>query len=494
MGNVRRQAVSTTILVYLGTAIGFISLAFIQPHYLSKEELGLTRLILSFSSVLSILFSLGISAVTVRYMPRMMDRDTKHRGFFGFLLIYTGVAVVFGTISLLIFKGAILSYYDTGGSAFKENFGYVFLLTIILSFVVGFNAYCIALMRVSFTTFLNDVVIRLLFISLILVHAAGWLDLNGFLLFFCLIYAFQGMALLVAIFSIDKPGMLPDMGFIRGSIGLRSILRYGTIITLTAMNSVTLRYIDTMFVGTIAVESVAVYSVAAFLGLAVEIPLNALERVTNPKIASALARNEAHVVARIYHESARSLLLIGGALFILVALNADDFFKLLPEGYSEGARITKVVALGALINMVTGVNYPILTNSHKYVWGSVFLVLLLAFTILGNLILLPSWGILGPAIAACCASIVYNGLKFEFIRRAFKLQPFDANTFKQVLLIAACYAIGANIPLDLGPISAILVRSLVVCGIYLGATVVMGTVADLYHHVPKRWSRMLPKK
>ena len=51
MGIVKRQGLSNTLLVYAGTAIGFLSLVVVQPHFLSKEELGLTRLILAFSSV-----------------------------------------------------------------------------------------------------------------------------------------------------------------------------------------------------------------------------------------------------------------------------------------------------------------------------------------------------------------------------------------------------------------------------------------------------------
>lgn len=487
MGVVRNQGISNTVLVYLGTAIGFLSLVFIQPHYLTQEELGLTRLILSFASVLSIFFSLGISAVTVRYLPRTLDTASRHRGFFGFLLLYTGLSVLAGTLLLYAARGPLLRFY--GSPEIGEQFDYVLLLTVILSFVLGFNAYCIALMRTTVTTLLNDIVVRVLFIAVIFIHFHGWTDLQGFLLAFCLVYGVQAMALLISIFWTERPGLVPDMRYIRDTIGLRPILRFGVVITLTAMNSVTLKYVDTMFVGTISVELVAVYSVAAFLGLAVEIPLNALERVANPGIAHALARDDKDALRVVYHDSARALLLVGGWLFLTIALNAHDIFQLLPPEYAAGAVITQVIAFGALINMGTGVNYPILVNSHRYIWGPVFLVVLLALTIIGNLLLIPRIGLLGPAVAGCAASIVYNVLKYEFIRRNFHLQPFDGATLKQALLIGAVFALGCIVPVPLPPIPAILVRTAIVTALYITITVLWRTSADLYRYIPPRLSK-----
>jgi O-antigen/teichoic acid export membrane protein len=492
VGIVKKQGISNTVLIYVGTLIGFVSLVFIQPIYLSKEELGLTRLILSFSSVLSVLFSVGISAVTVRYLPKTFDPGSRHRGYFGFLLAYTCAGILAGSCVLYFAKDLILRFYSTGAKVFTEQFDYVLLLTVILSFVLGFNAYCIALMRSTLTTVLNDIVVRVLLIAIIFFRFSGLFDLEQFLLAFCLIYAVQALVLLAGIFRFDTPGLIPDFGFIKGSIGMWPILRYGLIITLTALNSVTLKYIDTMFVGRISLEMVAIYSVAAFLGLAVEIPLNALERIANPSISHALARQDMVVVRTVYHDSSKALLLIGGWLFLMVALNVRDLFSFLPDEYSAGVIVAQVISFGALINMGTGVNYPILANSKKYIWGSVFLVILLVLTIIGNILLIPEFGMLGPAISGCMASIVYNALKFEYIRRNFGMQPFDRATLKHGLLIAACLLLGMTIPLHLHPILSMIVRAVLISCAYLAGVVLLRTSKDLYHHIPEHWMKRLP--
>jgi O-antigen/teichoic acid export membrane protein len=492
VGIIKKQGLSNTTLIYVGTAIGFVSLVLIQPRFLSKEELGLIRLILAFSSVLSILFSVGISAVTIRYFPRVFDPQSRHRGFFGFLLAYTAAGIMVGSLILYFAKDLIFRFYASGSALFNDRFGYVFLLTTILSFVLGFNAYCIALMRTIITTVLNDIVVRLLLIAIIFVRFSGLFNLEQFLLAFCGIYAFQAIVLLFAIFQHDRPGLMPHLGFIRETIGIRSILRYGIVITLTALNSVTLKYVDTMFVGRISLDLVAIYSVAAFIGLAVEIPLNALERIANPSISFALARKDMATVLTIYRDSAKALLLLGGLLFLLVALNARDLFALLPHDFSSGIIITQIVAFGALINMGTGVNYPILTNSHKYIWGSVFLVGLLVITVLGNILLIPKFGLLGPALAGCFASIVYNALKFEFIRRVFKIHPFNLSTLKALTVILVVFVLGWLVPVPGGPILSIALRTVLLISVYLGLTILWRTSDDLYRHIPASWRNRFP--
>jgi hypothetical protein len=55
MGVIQRQAIKNFFTTYLGIAIGFVSLIWIQPNFLSKEQLGLTRLIYSFSMLVAML-------------------------------------------------------------------------------------------------------------------------------------------------------------------------------------------------------------------------------------------------------------------------------------------------------------------------------------------------------------------------------------------------------------------------------------------------------
>lgn len=484
VGVVKRQGITNTVLVYIGTLVGAVSLLFVQPIYLTKDELGLTRLILSLATVLSSLLSFGISSVTVRYLPRVFDQERGHRGFFGFMMLYVTVSVTLGLLLLHLLRAPLAQLYGPEGDLFGANYGFVVLLAVSYSFVLGLNSYLMALLRSVFPTFVNDILVRLLFIALILLHFQGVLALNGFLLAFCLTYTVQAVILAIYAFIVGRPGLLPDMPHIRREIGLRSILRYGAVITFASINSVSLKFLDSIFVGHRSVPLVAVYSVAAFMGLIIEVPLNALERIANPTIAHALAAKDLEQVDTIYRRSAHFLLLLGGFMFLCVVTNVRDLLSLLPPGYAAGWTVAVVIALGALINMATGVNNPILINSDRYIYGSAFLVVLLALTVLGNWLLIPIYGMMGAAITSCVANVIYNGLKFAFIQRRFGMQPFDNATLRITLLIVFLAAAGMLVPLHGSPWMTIPVRTLILAGLYTWVVLRWRLLTGLEDYLP----------
>ena len=82
MGIIRQQAVKGTIYSYLGVIIGFITTAIIFPRILSTEEIGLLKLLVSFSVFfLHNLASLGFTNVINRLFPWFRDKNSGHNGF-----------------------------------------------------------------------------------------------------------------------------------------------------------------------------------------------------------------------------------------------------------------------------------------------------------------------------------------------------------------------------------------------------------------------------
>ena len=492
MGVVKKQGIINTLLVYTGTLIGFVSLLFVQPVFLSKEELGLTRMILGFAAVMSILFSFGISAVTIKYLPKAYGKDHKHRGFFGFVIIYTTISVIIGVIILYLTKDLIFRFYQNSSEAFISHFNFVLLLTIINAYILGLNSYCIALLKTTFTTFLNDILSKILFIIIIFLHFWGYLDLEQFLFAFCMTYGITCILLIVNIFFIDRPGFLPDSKYISENIGYRPIIRYGVIITVTAMNSVGLKYLDTLFVGSISLGDAGVYTVAAFIGLMIEIPLNALERIANPSIAHAMASKNILEIKNIYYLSSRFLLFLGGWLFIIVISNIDALLTFLPLDYQGATSVTLFISCGALVNMATGINYPILINSDRYIWATVFNISLILMTVLGNILLIPHIGMLGAAITAFAASTIYNLLKFLFIKKRFNLQPFDFKSLYIFGLVIFLSVAGYFINPGTLPVFSIIIKVIVLSLVYVGVIIFSKWIIDLYQYIPVPVKKKFP--
>ena len=59
MGIVAKQTLSNSIIIFIGALLGAINLMLLYPIILPDEEIGLTRLLITFTILLSQLASLG---------------------------------------------------------------------------------------------------------------------------------------------------------------------------------------------------------------------------------------------------------------------------------------------------------------------------------------------------------------------------------------------------------------------------------------------------
>lgn len=67
MGIVIRQSIKTTIVTYIGFAIGYVNTLFLFPLVLSKEQIGLTRLLISVSFLFATFASLGAGNIPNKF-------------------------------------------------------------------------------------------------------------------------------------------------------------------------------------------------------------------------------------------------------------------------------------------------------------------------------------------------------------------------------------------------------------------------------------------
>ena len=83
-----RESFWGSIVTYIGVLIGFITTFFILTTYLTKEEVGLTRIVVEIATFLSGFGVLGLSTSISRYFPYFREDNSvsrpqqkAHRGF-----------------------------------------------------------------------------------------------------------------------------------------------------------------------------------------------------------------------------------------------------------------------------------------------------------------------------------------------------------------------------------------------------------------------------
>jgi len=479
MGVVKRQGIKNTVSTYAGFIIGFVNLLIIQPQFLTKEELGLTRILYSVSLLLATFVPLGITNTAIRYFPRFKDVEQRHHGFFGFLLVFPLIGFLLASMLLYLLRDLVMLRYATESPLFNEFFHFVFPLTFFLSFINVLTVYCITNYKSTIPSYLNDVGVRLLTIIVVSLYYLKWMDLDQFILAFCGIYAIQLGILGAYILFFDRPGIRINRKVFTPAL-VKEMFRYGMILWLAGVASIGLKYFDAIMIGQyLPLAFVGIYTVAAFIPTIIEAPLNAFDKIASSKIASAWQENNREEINSIYRKSGLYLFLAGGFLFLNVNLNIDDLLSFLPEGYQSGGGVVLILSIGSLFNMATGLNGAVLFTSAKYVYGAVFLILLALLLLLFQMWFIPLFGLEGAALATASASLVYNLLLCWFVHRHFGLQPFGRENMIILSLVVVLYGMGSLLPGTGSALLNILYKSALVSVLYTLAVVQLKLAPEL---------------
>jgi O-antigen/teichoic acid export membrane protein len=484
MGVIKKQGITNLVIAYIAIAIGFVSIIFIQPQLLSKEEFGLMRVLYAFSSLIAMFLPLGFGNILIKYFPHFRDPSKGHQGIFliNLLFLLAGFIVVSGL--LVVFKDQIIEWYSSESPRFGEYFYCIIPFCLFVAMNAVFSIYCQVLFRSSFPFFVSDILSRVLTLLLVTLYYLKVFDFDTLIYSYVLQYLLQVLILTVYIHIIDKPGYRIDWQFVK-SKNIPVMLKYGFLLALTSFASLGLKFIDmVMLPHYVSLEEVAIYAVALVIPTVIEAPMGALEKISNAKIADEWAKMNLDEIGKIYSQSTRYLMLLGGFLMLGITLNSGYLFELLPKDYSTGINVVYIISIGTFFNMATGLNGSIIFSSPAYIYGSYMLFLLLVLVVVNCIILIPLYGIEGAALAVMISNLIYNILKYLFILYRYKMQPFNKSSLQILFLVAFTYLIVWFIPNVNQPVADILIHGSAILLIYGAGTILLRIVPEFHKLLP----------
>ena len=220
------------------------------------------------------------------------------------------------------------------------------------------------------------------------------------------------------------------------------ILKYAGLIIIAGSVANIILEIDKFMIGQfIEIENVAFYGVAIYIATVIGVPARSMHQITNPLTAKFLNEKNNVELNSLYQKSSLNLFIISGIIFVLILVNLNQLYTLMPIAYRGGLLIVLVIGSAKLFDNLIGNNNAILFNSDYYRVVLTFGVFLTILTVVLNIIFIPKFGIEGAAYATFIAMFLYNISKIVFVNYKFKMQPFTINTAKTfVLLIALVFA------------------------------------------------------
>lgn len=467
MGVIFRQSIQNSIISYLGIALGFVITIWLYPNILEPEQYGLTRVLLSLAMVSTQLASLGSKNTIIRFFPFFRDKEKNHNGFLFLALSIPFVGFLLLALGLYIFRPEITAYFIERSQLLVDYYWFVLPLTFAILFFHIITKFVQALYDTVVSSFLMDVVVRILTALLLGIYFIGWITFEQFVLIFVLNYGIVLIILVIYMFITAETSPLPDFDFLDKTL-VKKMTSYSIFAFFGGVASIIVGNIDIIMLSSLAgLDDTGIYAIAFYIGSAITITRQSIYKISSPVVADAFKEQNLNLIEKIYKKSSLNQILAGGLLFCGVIASLYNLMDILPPEYAGGAMVILIIGLANLFDMVTGINGAIILNSKHYRFDLYSTLVLIVITITLNYLLIPQYGIVGAAIGTASAIVIYNILKLFYVWLKFSMQPFQWKMLIILIIGAFSLSVAYIIPHPENNYLDILLRSVVVTITYI---------------------------
>lgn len=166
---------------------------------------------------------------------------------------------------------------------------------------------------------------------------------------------------------------------------------------------------------------VGVFAAAQRTASLVSLVLIAANVIMAPKMAELYQKGEIIALGRVARQGAGMMTVMASPVLLLCMLVPERIMSLFGPDFSAGRDLLVIMALGQIINVVTGSVgfFLIMTGNEKSLLSANFISLLLCAGL--ALVLIPVYGAVGAAIAVAAPLAIVNLIRVGFIWRKFKI-------------------------------------------------------------------------
>lgn len=474
MGIVARQSIKGSIVSYIGVFIGFITSMLIVVPLVDPASYGLLGVLCDAATLLGSLAMCGMGAAGVKFFPYFKNPDKKHNGFFYYLLVIPllGVALFFSLT--IILKAPIIDYFSKNAAVFSDYFYWIFPWAFFIVYQNIFATYSNVLMRIVVPRMVQEVIIRVFNMAILLMFAFNVVDIRWLVALQVMVYGIAMMINFFYIAKIDKLSLQHDNSFISKPMR-KDIASYAAYTLLASVGTTIMTKVDSfMIAGMLGLEYLGIYRIAMYMGIISEIPSRSLFAISQPIAAEAVKNNDTKALSQLLKSVSINLMIISSAVFLLLFINVDNIFELIPNGakYESGKWVMVLIALAGVINITFTFSLNIIQLSKYYMYYLPFLLFLSALGIAGNQVLIPYFGMGGAALAKVITYVVFGLLLTVFVYFKLKIHPLSINHLKLLGIIVAVLIINFLLPTLENHFLDALYRTIIVATIGGGAVYV----------------------
>ncbi len=243
--------------------------------------------------------------------------------------------------------------------------------------------------------------------------------------------------------------------------------RFSAPRALAGVAQVAMQRLDIILVGALAgLEAAAIYGAATrFLALG-QMVARAVSLSVQPLLGESLARQDYSGTTRLYQASTAWLVLATWPLYLVLLNFGGTVLAVFGDGYSVGDSALLVLCTAMLVATACGMVDMVLIMAGRSFWNLTNVLLALTVNILLDLLLIPTYGVMGAALGWATALLLGNILPLAQVFHWFRLHPFGSATLLAI--------VASTISFGLLPIA---LRTLTDGSVHLIISVALGLIA-----------------
>ncbi len=427
MGIVIRQSLKQSAAAYIGVAMGMLNVLVVYPLAFTREELGVLQFLRETALMVAPFVFLGGNALAIRFFPQFRDEQRGHNGFLFFLLamVATGFALFMGV--WVSFRPQVWSWYTDEGQLVQQFLPLLPPLVLLAALAQMLTQYTANFHRIVVPYALNELSVKLVVPALALGYFAQKLAFEQVVWGVLWMHLLIVVGLVMYLWQLGQLHLRPSRRLLTWQ-RLRQMAEFASFGLLGGLGGRLASRIDIFMLTTLATPTATgVYYLSSVVGNVIDVPRQALSRISAPIISDAMNAGQREKVADMYRRTALNQLAAGVCILTGILLSLDDLFALIPNGekYAAGKVVVWLLGLSNLINMATGINEEIITYSPYYRFKFYFITALAGFNVLANMWLIPQFEIAGAALATLLSVALYNLLKSGLLWWKMGLLPFS---------------------------------------------------------------------
>ncbi len=192
----------------------------------------------------------------------------------------------------------------------------------------------------------------------------------------------------------------------------------GLVLLAVAIMMQVLRRLDGLMLGYyLGTEQAGYYLVASSLAMQVTFGLNIVNVITAPRISELYCQRRLNELRRVGKHAVCGALIFAIPIFVILLLWGPWILGLYGPGFSQAALPLFILATGQLINAAVGPVGLFLTMTDRQRIAAGVLVVVVIINAALNMILIPSFGLVGAATATAITTVGWNLTMLIQIRR-----------------------------------------------------------------------------